>query len=407
MTAVAAIALLSLVAWTWLVLGHGRFWVGDQRLPDDDPDPTEWPSVVAVVPARDEADVIARAVTSLLAQDYPGDFHVVLVDDESRDGTADVARAAAAAAGRTDRLTVVRTPPRPEGWVGKMWAVHTGVRTATQHGPGYLLLTDADVVHSGGNVRRLVRRARAGGLVLVSLMVRLHCARGWERLLVPSFVYFFQQLYPFPWVNDPHTGTAGAAGGCMLVHAPALERIGGLVPLRGEVIDDCALAAALKQVGRLWLGLTSTEHSIRPYAGLRDVWEMVARSAYTQLRHSPLILAGTVLGLVLVYLVPPLALLLWPLHGDGVAATAGAAAWLAMAATFLPTLALYGRTPALSVALPLAGLLYAGMTLDSARRHWTGRGATWKGRVGAGAAPPPPSDGDPVETPAASQPATR
>jgi hopene-associated glycosyltransferase HpnB len=383
---VAVVALLSLAAWAWLVLGQGRFWVCDQRLDGDDPDPAVWPSVTAVVPARDEADVIARVVASLVAQDYPGPFRVVLVDDESRDGTADVAHAAAAG---SDRLTIVRTPPRPAGWVGKMWAVHTGVRTAMQASPapGYLLLTDADVVHSRGNVRRLVRRAEARGLVLVSLMVRLHCARGWERLLVPAFVYFFMKLYPFPWVNDPHARTAGAAGGCMLVHAPTLGQIGGIAPLRGEIIDDCALGAALKRVGRIWLGLTTTEHSIRPYVGLRDVWDMVARSAYTQLHYSPLLLAGTLVGLVLVYLVPPLALLLWPWHGSAVAATAGAAAWLAMAATFVPTLSLYGRTPALALALPLAGFLYTGMTLDSARRHWTGRGAVWKGRVGAGASP--------------------
>lgn len=385
MSLVAAIALVSLAAWVWLVLGQGRFWVCDQRLDGDDPDPAVWPPVTAVVPARDEADVIARVVASLVAQDYPGPFRVVLVDDESRDGTADVAHAAAAG---SERLTIVRTPPRPAGWVGKMWAVHTGVRAAMQAtpAPGYLLLADADVVHSRGNVRRLVQRAEARGLVLVSLMVRLHCARGWERLLVPAFVYFFMKLYPFPWVNDPHARTAGAAGGCMLVHAATLGRIGGIAPLRGEIIDDCALGTALKHVGRVWLGLTTTEHSIRPYVGLRDVWDMVARSAFTQLRHSPLILAGTIVGLVLVYLVPPLALLLWPWHGSAVAATAGAAAWLAMAATFVPTLALYDRTPALALALPFAGLLYTGMTLDSARRHWTGRGAVWKGRVGAGAA---------------------
>ncbi|MCW5893265.1 MAG: glycosyltransferase [bacterium] len=384
MSLVAAVALASLAAWAWLVLGQGGFWLGDQRLDGDDPDPAAWPSVTAVVPARDEADVIARVVASLAAQDYPGPFRVVLVDDESRDGTGDVAHAAAAG---SDRLTIVRTPPRPAGWVGKMWAVQTGVRAAMQMAvaPDYLLLTDADVVHSRGNVRRLVQRAEARGLALVSLMVRLHCARGWERLLVPAFVYFFQKLYPFRWVNDPHARTAAAAGGCMLVHAPTLGRIGGIAQLRGAVIDDCALGAALKRVGRVWLGVTTSEHSVRPYVGLGDVWHMVARSAYTQLGYSPVILAGTILGLALVYLVPPLALLAWPLHGSAVAATAGAAAWLAMAATFLPTLALYGRSPLLALALPLAGVLYAAMTFDSARRHWTGRGAVWKGRVGAGA----------------------
>lgn len=387
MSIAACVALLSLAAWAWLVFAQGRFWVGDQRLADDEPEPAAWPPVVAVIPARDEADVIARVVSSLVTQDYPGHLRVVLVDDESADGTARQARRAARAAGRADRLSVVATPPRPAGWVGKMWAVHTGVQAALSQAPDarYLLLADADVVHSARNVRRLVQRAEARGLVLVSLMVRLHCAHGWERLLVPAFVYFFQKLYPFAWINDPHRRTAGAAGGCMLVHAPTLTRIGGVAPLRGAVIDDCALAAAMKRVGRIWLGLTSSEHSIRPYVGLRDIWNMVARSAYTQLHHSPVLLAGTLVGLALVYLVPPLALLTWPLHGDALAALAGAAAWLAMAATFIPTLALYDRTPALGLALPLAGLLYAGMTFDSARRHWLGRGAVWKGRVSAGA----------------------
>ena len=382
-----AIGALSLVAWLYLTFGHGRFWQADQRLDDRDPPPDRWPSVVAVVPARNEADVVARTVASLLDQDYAGPFRVVLADDESEDGTAAVARATADAHPTGGRLLVEPTASRPAGWVGKMWALHTGVRRAEREAPHaeYWWLTDADVEHDAGTLRRLVARAEARGLDLTSLMVKLHAEHGWERLLVPAFVYFFQKLFPFPKVNDLFDRTAAAAGGCVLVRCDALKRAGGIESLKGEVIDDCALAAAIARGGPIWLGLSEVERSIRPYDGLRGVWEMVARSAYTQLRQSPLLLAGTLVGLALLYLAPPLLLLTAPLHGSAVAAACGAAAWLAMAITFVPTLTLYGRPPAWGFALPLAGTLYAAMTLDSARRHWLARGAEWKGRTGAGA----------------------
>ncbi len=380
------IAATSLLAWLYLTFFHGRFWRGDQRLGDAAPPPPRWPAVAVVVPARNEADVVERSLASLLAQDYPGPFEIVLVDDAGDDGTGCAARRLAASHARGALLTVEPTAPRPPGWVGKMWAVHTGTELAAKRMPeaAYLLLTDADVVHSPGNLRRLVAKAEAERLDLVSLMVLLHCERGWERLLIPAFVYFFQKLYPFPRVNDPSSRTAGAAGGCMLVRAPALERADGVAAVRGEIIDDCALGGALKRHGPIWLGLTSTERSVRPYRGLGDIWDMVARSAYTQLGCSPWLLAGTVLGLALVYLVPPLAVLGWPLHGDTAAALLGTFAWLLMAITFAPTLRLYRRSRLLAPALPLAGLLYLAMTLDSARRHLRGQGASWKGRVGAG-----------------------
>jgi hopene-associated glycosyltransferase HpnB len=222
---------------------------------------------------------------------------------------------------------------------------------------------------------------------MVSLMVRLHCASRWEKLLIPAFVYFFQKLYPFPRVNDPRSRTTGGAGGCLLARREALERAGGIEAVRGAVIDDCATGAALKAQGPVWLGLAEREHSFRPYAGLHEIWAMVARSAYTQLRHSPWLLAGTVLGLALLYLAPPLLALGLPLHGSAPAAGLGAAAWSLMAWTWLPTLRLYGLCPLRAFALPVAGLLYLGMTLDSARLHHRGRGALWKGRPGAGLEP--------------------
>src|SRR5690606_27969659 len=239
----------------------------------------------------------------------------------------------------------------------------------------YWLLTDADVAHAPDALRRLVAKAEAERLDLVSQMVLLHAGGGWGGLLVPAFVYFFQKLYPFPRVNDPRARTAGAAGGCVLGRRDALARAGGIEALRGEVIDDCALGRAIKRHGRIWLGLSTRERSVRPYAGVGDVWRMVARSAYTQLGHSPLLLAGTIVGLALLHLLAPLAVLLAPVHGDATAAALGAGTWALAATTFVPTLALYGRSPAWALALPVAGALYAAMTIDSARRHHTARGA--------------------------------
>lgn len=377
-----AIAAASLLAWVYLTFFHGRFWCADQWL-GSPAAPAEWPAVTAVVPARDEAEVIERSVASLLDQDYPGRFSVVVVDDHSSDGTAELVRSLEAGHPRGDRLRLETAAEMPAGWVGKMWAVATGVEavSSADNDERYLLLTDADVVHSPANLRRLAAKAEAERLDLVSQMVLLDCGRGWERLLIPAFVYFFQKLYPFPRVNDPRARTAGAAGGCVLVRSTALEEAGGIAAIRGEIIDDCALGKLLKRRGPIWLGLSRSERSVRPYGGLAGVWHMVARTAYAQLRYSPLLLAAIVVGLGLVYLAPPLLVLGWPLHQNTFAALLGAAAWLLMALTFLPTLRLYRCSPLLAAALPVAGLLYLGMTLDSAHRHSRGRGGLWKGRL--------------------------
>lgn len=387
--ALTAPAAVSLVIWLYLAFFHGRFWRADQRLddaPDALPGNAPWPRVTAVVPARNEEAVIARCLRSLLDQDYPGDFSVLLVDDQSEDETAAVARELAERHPHGARLRVIESEDRPAGWVGKMWAVHTGVSAArgADTPSEYLLLADADVEHEAGNLRRLVSKAEAEGLDLVSLMVRLHCKSAWEHLLIPAFVYFFQQLYPFPRINDPRSRQTGAAGGCMLVRASALQHAGGIEAVRGAIIDDCALGAALKRGGPVWVGVTDREYSFRPYEGLRDIWDMVARSAYTQLHYSVVLLLGTVVGLVLIYLLPPLLVIAAPLHENMAAAGLGALTWLLMATTFLPTLRLYGLAPLRALALPLAGFLYLLMTVDSARLHWQGRGAYWKGRAGAG-----------------------
>jgi hopene-associated glycosyltransferase HpnB len=379
----------SLAAWLYLVFCNGRFWQGDQRLPAQAPARNalaSWPAVVAVVPARNESDVVERTIDSLLTQDYPGELRIVLVDDCSDDGTGDIARRLARDHPAGSRLLVVGTEDMPEGWVGKMWAVHTGIQLAEARWPEspYLHLTDADVEHGPGNLRAMVYKAEMEGLGLVSLMVMLHCKTRWEKLLIPAFVYFFQMLYPFPRINDPRSHVAGAAGGCMLVRAESLRRARGIESIRGEIIDDCALGAALKSVGRVWVGLSDTEHSVRPYSGLGDIWAMVARSAYTQLRHSAWLLALSVVGMALVFLSPPLVALTFPIHGNVWATLLAGSAWLAMAWTFRPSALRYRRPALFGLVLPAAALFYLGMTLDSARRHLIGVGGRWKGRAGAG-----------------------
>ncbi len=368
----------SLAAWGYLLALRGGFWRADQRLADVDVDVTRrrrWPPVAALVPARDEAKLIGKAVRGLLDQDYPGPFQIVVIDDESGDGTA---QAAAKAAGDSPRLHVVRGRPLSHGWSGKAAALAQGMAQLDRVAPGteYLLFTDADILHDPRSLRRLVAKALDDDRDLVSLMVRLRCEGRWERLLIPAFVFFFQKLYPFAWVNDSARRTAAAAGGCMLVRRTVLEDAGGLEPLRHEVIDDVALGRLIHRRGRVWLGLTETVRSLRPYDRLGDVWRMVTRTAYAQLGYSPGLLAATVAGMVLVYLVPVLAILFAGWVGKAV----GLAAWIAMARAYAPTLRLYGGKPVSGLLLPVAALLYTLMTVDAARRHWMGVPTPWKGR---------------------------
>ncbi|HEX3367566.1 glycosyltransferase [Phenylobacterium sp.] len=373
----ATLGLLTLGVWTYLLLARGGFWRADQTDAETPPAPAVWPAVTAVVPARNEADVIARSVGSLLAQDYPGPFEIIVVDDDSADGTAAAATALAGAADAR-RLTVLRGQPLAAGWTGKLWAMSQGIAAAGD-APKYLWLTDADIAHDPDNLRRLVSRAEAGDLTLASLMADLHCETFAERLLIPAFVLFFQMVYPFRWVNRPAHRLAGAAGGCMLAQREALARSGGVAAIRTAVIDDCALAANLKRQGPIWLGLTRRARSLRPYASVGVIGQMIARSAYAQLDYSPLKLAGTVLGLGLTYLAPPAL----TLFGDGLARWAGLAAWAAMALAFQPMLRAYRRSPLWGIVLPLIAALYGAFTLRSAIDVWRGRGGQWKGRAQA------------------------
>lgn len=366
------IALLSLFVWLYLVLLHGRFWSsGPQLRPAAAADPAQLPDVDIIVPARDEAETIGPVIASLTTQDYPGNFRITLVDDNSTDGTA-------AVAGASPRLRILQGQPKPGGWSGKLWAVSQGVAAGTAP---VLLLTDADIVHDPRHLTALVTRLNEPRVELVSEMVRLNCTSFAERALVPAFVYFFQMLYPFAAVNDPRSGVAAAAGGTVLVRRAALEKIGGIEAIKGALIDDVTLARRIKTVGPVYLGHSGLATSIRPYPQFADIWNMVARTAFTQLRYSPLLLLLTVLGLTLVWLVPVWATLL----GTGWVRACGAATCTLAAASYVPTLLRYNRSPLWAFTLPLIALFYMAATVGSAVTHWFGSGSQWKNRAyGAG-----------------------
>jgi hopene-associated glycosyltransferase HpnB len=402
-----ALAALALLGWLYLLFFRRRFWLANQRLRRKVKDLDDWPAVAAIVPARDEADMVDRAIRSLLDQDYPGQLAVILVDDYSTDGTAAAARRAARESARPEGFHVIPARALPPGWTGKLSAMETGfealLKGSEQSGvhARYVLFTDADIVHDPLNLKRLVAKAETKSLDLVSLMVRLHCVRPIERLLIPAFVFFFQKLYPFPAANSRRSHVAAAAGGCMLVRRRALERAGGLERISSELIDDCALAALIKPHGPIWLGLaTDTTRSIRPYNGLKDIWAMVARTAYSQLDYSPLMLLATVLGMSLLYLVP-IAALVWGLVIVApLLAALGLAALLLMWIAYFPTWRLYRRIGWAYFALPAAAFLYTLMTIDSAWRHLRGRGGGWKNRTYArqkGASQKGPAQHSPAE----------
>ncbi len=363
-------------AWGWLLSMRGNFW-RVEPVPTA-PVPEEWPDVVAVIPARDEAEFIGSAVESLLSQNYPGRLSVVVVDDHSSDGTAEVARAAAEAIAAAGHLTVVQAPELPPGWTGKMWAQSHGVATAKTLYPDaeLLLLTDADIRHGKGELRRMVSRLIADRLDMASLMVRLMAEGFWERAIVPAFVFFFRMLYPFSWVSDPRSSTAAAAGGWVLIRRSMLERIGGVAVVKDALIDDCALATAVKaERGRLTLDLADEAVSMRRYHGPGGLWAMIARTAYTQLRHSPALLAGTVALMIVVFVLPPFL----ALRGAGGSLT-GAFTWAAMTFAYFQMVRHYRLLPLWAPLLPMVSLFFLAATVHSAVQYWGGRGGEWKGR---------------------------
>ncbi|MGJ3246466.1 MAG: glycosyltransferase [Elainellaceae cyanobacterium] len=417
MSAIAiSFSLASLFIWIYLLCFRGQFWQTRQHLealsaPPPDPHVLECPPITVVIPARNEADVLPTTVRSLVAQRYPGNLDIIVVDDHSTDETATVAQQAAEEIGaqldfpRT--LRILHANPLPVGWTGKLWALEQGTQYALNQTPesGFILLTDADIEHDPDNLYRLVTQAQHDHLDLVSIMVRLRCQSVWEKLLIPAFVFFFQKLYPFSWVNNPQKRTAAAAGGCALIRPAALRRIGGIAAIRQALIDDCALANAVKWTVQernvnlsaqsfsrslhppipsthpIWLGLSSLTCSLRPYPDLKTIWDMVARTAYTQLHYSPLLLLGTLIGMTWVYLVPPLSAIAGIVTGQWALFAVGLSTWLLMAIAYAPILQFYRVPLAVAACLPAIAFLYTLMTLDSALRHWQGRGGAWKGRV--------------------------
>ena len=389
----AGLSVSAFLAWGWLTLFRGRFWATDQRL--DVPKAREggsWPGVVAVIPARNESEVIGKTIPTVLGQRYPGPLSVYLVDDRSSDGTADIAKAAAREADKGFSFKVVTGKERPDGWAGKVWALQQGVEAAKTVDHEYFWFTDADIANSPDVLVSLVARAEEEGLDLVSVMAKLHVSTFWDKLLIPAFVFFFGKLYPFRWVNDHDKSTAAAAGGCVLARKARLVEGGGFESMREAIIDDCALARLVRGPegrGRLWLGISQEVQSIRPYDGFRGIWDMVARTAYIQLRRSPVLLAGTILGMAWLYLGPPAAMG----AGIGLAAVgvwdtptwvllvSGAGGWGLMSAIYTPMLKWYRLNRWWGPLLPIAGLLYTLMTLDSGWRSWMRRGGGWKGRT--------------------------
>ena len=366
---------VSAAIWIYLLLARGRFWLIS---PAPSQNRREHKGRVAViVPARDEASFVGHSISSLLQQNYGGSVHVFLVDDGSRDGTSHVARQSAEALGRSSGLTIITGQPLPAGWSGKLWAVQQGIEAAHTLQPEFFLLTDADIVHSSETISTLVSVAE-DGYDLASFMVRLHCRRDAEKLLIPAFLFFFFMLYPPAWIADPLHKTAGAAGGCILIRPETLTKAGGIESIRDEIIDDCALAGAVKQAGgRVWLGATTSSVSIRPYRSGSDIGRMISRTAFNQLHHSTFLLLITIVGLALTYLVP--FALLFSEHAGLVAL--GALVWLAISVAYLPTIMLYRLNPLWALTLPITALFYMGATMHSAVRYWLGRGGEWKGRV--------------------------
>jgi len=379
LSADALIAAVSLAGWFYLLGFRGLFWLfrerDDHYMPITPRPERQWPHVVAVVPARNEADCIEHSLRSLEAQDYPGEFRIIVVDDQSTDDTAARIRVL-----RSARVTLISGSARPKTWAGKVWAQQQGVLAAEASGAcDFYWLTDADIVHSADNLSQLVSRAQSMNLVLVSLMAKLSCRSAAERFLIPAFVFFFAMLYPFASVNDARKRTAAAAGGCMLVRRDALQKTGGLEAISGEIIDDCALARRLKRQGAIWLGLSQRSVSIRPYAGFDEIRAMVARTAFTQLHYSWPMLVLTVAAMGVFYAAPPFLVM----FGSGAARLFAALAWTCMIVAFAPITRLYRLSLLRGLTLPAIGACYAGFTVDSALRYLRGRGGMWKGRVQA------------------------
>ncbi|MBC27884.1 MAG: glycosyl transferase family 2 [Rhodospirillaceae bacterium] len=379
------LSITTLGSWLYLWLFRSLFWLANQRLennlPADIPATISFPSVIALIPARNEEDVIARCIGSLLNQDYQGELSIILIDDESNDRTVEVAQAAAAQFEGGNKVQIISGKQLPSGWAGKVWALQQGMNRAVRTQAKYYFLSDADVYHDTSNLTRLVSKAEKDELDLVSLMVKLQCRSSWDWLLIPAFIFFFQKLFPFNRVNDPSSRVAAAAGGSMLVRKTAMDRIGQYTSIKSAIIDDCTLARKLKENGPIWLGLSTTTRSIRAYDNLTEIWHMVTRSAYTQLHHSLVFLLGAIIGMTVVYVAPPMVMCFAFLHDLTFPLLFSGCAWGIMIYTYHPTLKLYDVKPFYGLLLPVTALIYLLMTIDSARLFYLNKGGRWKGRV--------------------------
>lgn len=377
-------AILSLIIWIYLITARGNFWLCNQFL--ESQILKEKLNVTIIIPARNEAENISICLESLLNQDYQGDFKIILVNDQSEDNTAQIAENLARKKNQTHRLIILNGKPLPQGWSGKLWAMSQGVEWARQNlSTDYFLFTDADIKHSVDNLSQLLAKAEKDNLDLVSLMVKLHCQSFWEKLLIPAFIFFFQKLYPFPLINNPSSKVSGAAGGCILIREKALTRIGGIEALKQALIDDCTLASLVKKSlppnHGIWLGLSNNTVSLRKYPTLNPIWNMIARTAFSQLNYSTLLLIGTILGMFITYLISPIAFL-YSLYTLNIPLLIiSLITLLLMALSYYPTVKLYQLPIFYSFCLSAIAFLYTLMTIDSAFRHWQGKGGQWKGRV--------------------------
>ena len=369
--------ILSLIIWVFLIFFRGNFWLADQMLEADVMQLETWPSIAVVIPARNEEKYISATLQSLMAQKYPGEIDITVVNDNSTDNTVEAITRI-----KNERIVLSNGSDLPEGWTGKLWALSQGVNLSIRKNPSvdFYLFTDADIEHSQETLKIMVTKAERENLQLVSLMVLLNCRNIWEILLIPAFVFFFQKLYPFQWINNPKKPTAGAAGGYILVRRSALEAAGGIDAVRGEIIDDCAISRVIKQNGSIWLGLTRNVKSLRSYIRLSEIWKMVTRTAFDQLNYSVTVLLVTIIGMIIIYLVPPFAVVWGLVFNDNLSLSLGVLCWVIMAIAYLPTQRPYQRPFWETLILPVAAFLYSLMVIDSAKRHWTKRYPSWKGR---------------------------
>ena len=369
--------ILSLFIWVFLIFFRGNFWLADQMLEADVVQLETWPSIAVVIPARNEENYIGATLQSLMAQTYPGEIDITVVNDNSTDNTVEAITRI-----KDERIVLSNGSDLPEGWTGKLWALSQGINLSIRKNPSvdFYLFTDADIEHSQETLKIMVTKAERENLHLVSLMVLLNCRNIWEILLIPAFVFFFQKLYPFQWINNPNKPTAGAAGGYILVRRSALEAAGGIDVVRGEIIDDCAISRMIKKNGSIWLGLTRNVKSLRSHNRLSEIWEMVTRTAFDQLNYSVTVLLVTIIGMIIIYLVPPFAVVWGLVFNDNLSLSLGVLCWVIMAIAYLPTQRLYQRPFWETLILPVAAFLYSLMVVDSAQRHWTKRNPSWKGR---------------------------